>query len=692
MPTITTSVPSWQSDIDQVIPTGPHKEALCSRLSVVSSLLLNQPDVFDNVIKSVIRLLQLGIPCDYILRIVETRQPLYLHAQPAEAGLLQELEDYLSKLGDWMSDKRWLGLFVSIESPSEAANFFSCLRDAQFSSENIDSLLPLINAWFVTSQNDSRYSVIRFPASQWSLWMKGMHLYTQLPKLSQDIVLPWVRQCMQQQACPKKMMLMLSLLKDRSVNSRSLLLVKWWKHGFSSNASPETLSVLLDQMVELDTLEKEPTTELFSLMLQSAMTQHVDDVAILRARACVNALKGLDKPLQTMCCASFSESKPWFNETTLEPFYRAIPLLSGKVAQAFDGDLRQVFELAINTADVELLFTLLERINDQINANLNKPISCKTVIQLIGKNSDPIAHLQAIDQFLTTFYAMDPSKQQSALGHLKDTDFFETTRLAYVSRMLEAQALVDQLSQDQSGRSFDALLNFDDASQKIPRQTVLQAIHHGYVEVNTATRENWWSRYFNALSAWIMKPVNKTASKLDHAHHVSAVKSLQRMAMGVQEIKIIARQTPVTQSAPISDTLITSIKAYESSYSASWWKSRDRQKSANQLFELAKVQSSPVTYSAVMKEISDVMQDIVKSDQAHTHRNAKGYSRLYDIALQLLVTTASEALQHDQACTPEYVDQLNSILDAHAISCKDLDLDLPAFQHLQDSIGSLRAR
>ena len=200
--------------------------------------------------------------------------------------------------------------------------------------------------------------------------------------------------------------------------------------------------------------------------------------------------------------------------------------------------------------------------------------------------------------------------------------------------------------------------------------------------------DNWWTRYFNALAQWIGKPM-AAATKLDQAHHLCAMKSLMRVVKAVQEIEVIAQPSLSQPPKVLSADLTKTINDYESSYSALWWKSRDRKRLAKDLFSLGKSLVGTFDYPSALSKISLVMQNIAKEDKKHTNRNKKGYSRLYDISVQLLSLTVSEALQHDQEHMADHVDQLKSIIEKQKQLYGTLDLETPAFQHLQEVMESL---
>lgn len=258
----------------------------------------------------------------------------------------------------------------------------------------------------------------------------------------------------------------------------------------------------------------------------------------------------------------------------------------------------------------------------------------------------------------------------------------------YVQQVIKAQTLVDKISQNLT--DFTALLQFNDEKQREPRQLILSAMYHQEVTISSSLRQSWWSQYRNALSQWIFPPLNGTA-KLNQTHHTQAIRTFDRLMKGIQEIKNIADPLRVStdRGKPISGNLIQTITAYETTYSASWWKSRDRKKLATRLFQLTKEPTGKIRYSDALNTISEVMQGIIKNDQQHHGRNKKGYSRLYDIAIQLLSMTASEALPSDAEHKNDYVAQLKEIIRVQKTLCKSIDLDCTAFQHLQEVVASL---
>lgn len=256
-----------------------------------------------------------------------------------------------------------------------------------------------------------------------------------------------------------------------------------------------------------------------------------------------------------------------------------------------------------------------------------------------------------------------------------------------VQQVIKAQALIDNFIQHPE--NFSLLLEFNDGAQREPRQALLSAMYHQEVTIPSNVRQSWWSQYRNALSQWIF-PRSAEPLKLNQSHHIRAMRSLDRLMKGVQEIKNIAEPSAdLRQTGAISNDLISTIAAYESTYSASWWKSRDRKKLATRLFQLTKAEPGRIQYTEVLNTISDVMQTIIRNDRTHSGRNKKGYSRLYDIAVQLLSMTVSEALPMDAEHKDSYIAQLKEIIRVQKNLYQSVDLDCPAFQHLQEVMTSL---
>ena len=251
---------------------------------------------------------------------------------------------------------------------------------------------------------------------------------------------------------------------------------------------------------------------------------------------------------------------------------------------------------------------------------------------------------------------------------------------AYLHKVIKLQQI--------TCNEFDRLLNFDDPANTETRRALLHSIWHNEIAL-TQEKEHFWEKYLNALIAWINNSItSKPKVSLNRRHHVQAITSLHAMAYATEELQAIVAPND-NNSMSISEELKQHLQNYKTSYNASWWNtSRDRKKLAyDELFSLLENQGT--SYDVVLDALHRVMNGVVNMDKEHTGRNSKGYSRLYDIAVQLMSITMSEALRFDGARSHAYIRQVQNIMADHKQLVGGVDLELPAFQHLQDMMSAI---
>lgn len=201
-------------------------------------------------------------------------------------------------------------------------------------------------------------------------------------------------------------------------------------------------------------------------------------------------------------------------------------------------------------------------------------------------------------------------------------------------------------------------------------------------------KERWWLFYYQALVQWL-GPMNTDSSiVLDNHHHRRAIQSLDKIVCAVDDLSAIFHSDTVAKSACISTTLRTQLQAYRCSYHASWWRSYDRRVLADKaLFSL--LNGANISYTTLCSSLIEVMDKVLTQDAPYTKRNSKGYSRLYDICIQLLSLTIRDVLTYDSGQYKEHLIHIKQLLNQHQLLINSLDLTVPAFQQMHELIRAM---
>lgn len=231
---------------------------------------------------------------------------------------------------------------------------------------------------------------------------------------------------------------------------------------------------------------------------------------------------------------------------------------------------------------------------------------------------------------------------------------------------------------------FKSLLHFDDDELRLKRQRVMHALYNEEVHLSQHKTTSWWSHYFKAFTSWLSSGLG-IKIELDKSHHLKAASSFKRVVQAIDELSRIQTKDYSNYQAPalISQGLKDQFNSYYSSYRASWWRSFDRRKLADKtLFDIGNRGSA--TYDQAFDAIATLLNDVVNSDKTHQKRNKKGFSRLYDIAVHLLAQTLADAMAHESNRSEEHKSRVRSIVEQHKQLVGTVDLETPAFAHLQE--------
>ncbi len=296
-------------------------------------------------------------------------------------------------------------------------------------------------------------------------------------------------------------------------------------------------------------------------------------------------------------------------------------------------------------------------------------------------------------------------------GHLLRLDEYDSSRSLSNAVTLTMQA--QQAAQNQSLHSW-----FNLAQPNTRRIELMRGIQHGYISLGAKQHEACWN-YVQQMSdsALLNQPV-----ALDMHYHQQALAGFKRFSALLCELNSIVHVTEplnslTTPQESFAHDSVTSLaqqhqcdfQQLKQSYELCWWKNSARAKQAQQLFNGVTAQEHSLTkedyYQHLIRHILTVQKDIIHSDRARfVTFNKKGYSRLYDVSIKMLLHVASQYLSEECSDLSSRTERvhfikklLNDSLQAHQavhhsarglFQPQAIEQD-PAMRYLQEMIEEL---
>lgn len=338
---------------------------------------------------------------------------------------------------------------------------------------------------------------------------------------------------------------------------------------------------------------------------------------------------------------------------------------------------------------------------------------------ILAKEQDSAALLQ-LSAFAAQLPNDYPEESYQALwkgvcSGLLLTDDYESARSLHKAIQITQQAL-----QDSQEKKLDTWFVTQETRDR--RVDLMRGLHHGYVSLGKAENDSCWTRFANMIRYGL----SYFPKLFGERYHHRAMDGLTRLSTMLHEMIDIAQMpgmqldTPKAKSEGAGASAITDLlthygaefKELKASYDAAWWKNLDRRSQSAKLFDGVMNVDKGITrdeyYLSVLKQILSSQKDIIESDQnACIVRNKKGYSRLYDLSVKMLVSVASGYLtdtNNDMSPRNERANTLKELLDGSLLkhtAIRDQRYGLfqgsvgtrhPALQYLDDAIDGLEGR
>lgn len=187
------------------------------------------------------------------------------------------------------------------------------------------------------------------------------------------------------------------------------------------------------------------------------------------------------------------------------------------------------------------------------------------------------------------------------------------------------------------------------------RIAILQLIRHGIITKNVEFVDSCYKNYQNLLNRFIKIPNLNEVKNLEE-RRFALISGYRRVVSVAEEISticnFISERNAEPQPAPLSNRSANKYHQFfsecQSAYDKTWGKNSTRKQQASTLFHSLREKARDINintnfYSESMKEIWRSQQEILQSDK-NTKRNSKGYSRLYDITVEMMINLATNYL------------------------------------------------
>ncbi|WED44125.1 hypothetical protein [Legionella cardiaca] len=230
-------------------------------------------------------------------------------------------------------------------------------------------------------------------------------------------------------------------------------------------------------------------------------------------------------------------------------------------------------------------------------------------------------------------------------------------------KVKEAFDLVNEATELQKSQKYSSYFSSFARNQE-KRQRLMQYLHHDLLDLDKDPKfkELCFSKYEQLAKKLSDLPVPKKLAddkkaRVDLRHHFQQLIGFARELVAVAKHPFGApnAKANLDQSAvDIVQKHNTYFAEQQKRYASFWWVNKDRRGQANTLFNnLARVQlhsadAKETYYHEALKAIWNSQKQLLASD-VDTTRNSKGYSRLYDITVQMFITVANDWLTDNEA-------------------------------------------
>lgn len=329
----------------------------------------------------------------------------------------------------------------------------------------------------------------------------------------------------------------------------------------------------------------------------------------------------------------------------------------------------------LDTEEIDLLFlsdndkSLIDKIL-LVYSNINE-IESKYQLKIIrvlfhefyAKITDKPKFIQRCLDFLVLFNkAENDCLDATTVGQLWQAYLSDNIRhYSQLEETIAATKIAMELNRN--GKWNDYFFEFECPNRK-KRQTIMQFLQHNLLKLDDERfKTRCYEEYLKMAKRLPEFPKNLnqyTSAKL----HGLLKHPYQQLIKLTQEMETIAKHPYCKQNRRVNDgqnTILVNEIAVEQRrkyfeeqkqrYASFWWKNSVRKEQAKTMFkklqEIGETTDSRANYyQNLLNTLMKSQQKILHSDMGTEH-NSKGYSRLYDISVQMFITVARDYLADD---------------------------------------------
>jgi hypothetical protein len=261
-------------------------------------------------------------------------------------------------------------------------------------------------------------------------------------------------------------------------------------------------------------------------------------------------------------------------------------------------------------------------------------------------------HDAAIRARYLEFLSAIKGKDINAASMVKLAQAWTTKRILSRNQLSDCINIIGIAQElNKSNNWADYFLHF--AKNSKIRQKIMQVLHHDILDLGKIFADKCYSEYEKMVGREIQVP--DLSKKMDLMERRRALTSNYRKIVAFTE-EIINIDKGITSNVVSHSSFggygLTQHKSFfneqQRSYASEWWKNSQRKEQANTLFaSLSSIrtnQDRTEFFKTSLEQIWFSQQDILHSDK-NTKRNSKGYSRLYDITVQMSIYLANEFIK-----------------------------------------------
>lgn len=359
----------------------------------------------------------------------------------------------------------------------------------------------------------------------------------------------------------------------------------------------------------------------------------------------------------------------------IQQFYQFVDVLKDH-SHCDDEMIKTIFHCHLKTDKhtLETIFKLVDKI-ERIPDNMSKLLMLGKFKKMLESSTELTPHLTRFKEFVTLLDGIPcNTKTTEALYSSWEARQDEAVK-NYPAWYKEIHALADDAANVQS---YFSSVNRNQAK----RCKLMQYVYHDLLEVDESFKTRCYLQYAHlAKTIFMPERLNKTASRTQLRHSYQQIIGLTREIAQIAQHPLarpsgsikIQNQEIRNQVSNLADTKKTHQLFFDQkkdqyqSFRMTPWKNWTRKKQANDLFISLNVTTTNISlnnqqayYSDLFGKITEAQNELLKSDIG-TNRNKKGYSRLYDITVQLFVTVARDYLA-DRSINFEEKSSLNERL------------------------------